>query len=94
MESTIQNRLTPSEQLDEGGALFLRAAKRFRVELDAKLRECGVSACQYFLLNTLVEHGGMTQGALSQLTGIDRTALVSIIDDIEEKNWVTRNEVP
>lgn len=73
----------------------MRAAKRFKLELDAKLRSTtGISYCEYFLLNTLEEHGGMTQGTLSQLTGIDRTAIVSVIDGLEEKNWVSRNEIP
>lgn len=91
MNAIVESRI---ERLEEGGALFLRAAKRFRVELDAKLRSTGMTACQYFLLNTLTEHGGMTQGALSQMTGVDRTALVSVIDELEEKKFVTRNEIP
>ena len=85
---------TDCRLLDDGGTLFIRAAKRFRIELDAQLRLQGVSACQYHLMNSIREHGGMTQGSLAQLTGIDRTALVSVIDELEAKEWVTRNEVP
>jgi DNA-binding MarR family transcriptional regulator len=103
MVSTIEIPTSSKEQprdsssiqlLDDGGTLLIRAAKRLRAELDAKLKPTGISACQYFLLNTLYHHGGMTQGSLSQLTGVDRTGLVSILDEIENKKWVTRNEVP
>jgi len=82
------------ESLLVDASLLVRVAKRFRNEMESHFKGTGLNSCQFWVLHRLDQHGGMTQGALSALAGVDRTALVSLLDELEEKNCVTRNAIP
>ncbi len=58
------------------------------------LAEVDLSARQAGILTMVTESGPMTQKALGDALRIDRTTMVALIDDLEDKGYVTRQRHP
>ena len=58
------------------------------------LAPIGLSARQVGILTLVIELEPMTQKALGDLLRIDRTTMVTLIDDLERKGYVTRERHP
>ena len=75
--------------------LLYRAAPRRRMTLaNQMLAEVNLSARQAGILTMVIESGPMTQKALGDALRIDRTTMVALIDDLEDKGYVIRQRHP
>lgn len=59
-----------------------------------RLEPLGLSPRAWGVLSTLVESGPLTQIELAIATGTDRTAMVYLLDDLEERRLVERERNP
>jgi MarR family transcriptional regulator, lower aerobic nicotinate degradation pathway regulator len=71
-----------------------RAAEEFHALANAMLSVLGLAARQVGILTIVCETGPMTQKALGDALRIDRTTMVSLIDDLEKKQLVRRLRHP
>jgi DNA-binding MarR family transcriptional regulator len=74
--------------------LLYRTAEASHSLANAMLEGIHLTARQVGILTLVVEHGPMTQTALSRALQIDRTTMVMLIDDLESKGRVRRRRHP
>jgi MarR family transcriptional regulator, lower aerobic nicotinate degradation pathway regulator len=74
--------------------LLYRAAEASHALANQMLAEVDLSARQAGILTMVTESGPMTQKALGDALRIDRTTMVALIDDLEDKGYVTRQRHP
>jgi DNA-binding MarR family transcriptional regulator len=65
-----------------------------RRAVDGVLAEAGLHRSQYALLAALDEFGQLSQTALSERSGLDRSDVVRWVDDLGEQQLVERSQDP
>jgi MarR family transcriptional regulator, lower aerobic nicotinate degradation pathway regulator len=93
-ESSAEPPALPPSMRDRVPFLLYRAAETSHSLANAMLAEIGLSARQAGILTMVTEVGPMTQKALGDALRIDRTTMVSLLDDLEEKGYVVRQRHP
>ena len=63
-------------------------------QLEARLAEEGQSLRTYYVLVSLAEHGQLSQQQVCDMTDIDRSDMVRLIDDLEDRKHVRRTRDP
>ena len=61
---------------------------------DGILRELELSARQVGILTLVTELEPMSQRALGETIGVDRTTMVALVDDLERRGYVERHRDP
>jgi len=84
----------PPSMRDRIPFLLYRAAEQSHSLANDMLARTGLTARQVGILTLVIEREPMTQKALGDLLRIDRTTMVSLIDDLEDKGFVERQRHP
>ena len=84
----------PPSMRDRVPFLLYRAAEASHTLANQMLAEVDLNARQAGILTMATESGPMTQKALGDALRIDRTTMVALIDDLEDKGYVTRQRHP
>jgi len=84
----------PPSMRDRIPFLLYRAAEQSHSLANDMLARTGLTARQVGILTLVIEREPMTQKALGELLRIDRTTMVSLIDDLEGKGFVERQRHP
>lgn len=79
----------PSSLLDRDGALLVIAARTGQELAGRRLAPMGLTVRLCGVLNLLAE-GPISQQALGEQLGIDRTTVVELIDELEQQGVVVR----
>jgi DNA-binding MarR family transcriptional regulator len=74
--------------------LIYRAAEESHTLANEMLAGIGLSARQVGILTMVTELVPMTQRALGDALRIDRTTMVALLDDLEERGYVERQRHP
>jgi DNA-binding MarR family transcriptional regulator len=74
--------------------LLFRASAMSLTLANEMLAPMGLNARQAGILTMVTELEPMTQRVLGDALGIDRTTMVALLDDLEEKGHVTRQRHP
>jgi len=89
-----QRDALPPSMRDRTTFLLYRAGELSHSMANDMLAPIGLSARQVGILTLVIELEPMTQKALGDLLRIDRTTMVTLIDDLERKGYVTRERHP
>ncbi len=84
----------PPSMRDRVTFLLFRAAQASHALANQMLAEVGLGARQVGILTIVTELEPMTQKALGAILRIDRTTMVSLVDDLEDKGLVLRKRHP
>jgi len=84
----------PPSMRDRVPFLLYRAAEQSHSLANDMLARMNLSARQVGILTLVIEREPMTQKALGDLLRIDRTTMVTLIDDLERKGFVVRQRHP
>lgn len=76
------------------GFLLQAAHRRFREAIVAALEGSGLNPGQLAIAGALAERGAATQRELSDLTGIEKSSMVILLDGLEREGWVERRPHP
>jgi len=81
-------------QTQRVGQLLAVAAQAAQTLATERLEPLGLSPRAWGVLSTLVESGPQTQIALATATATDRTAMVYLLDELEQRGLVERAANP
>jgi DNA-binding MarR family transcriptional regulator len=84
----------PPSMRDRVPFLLYRAAEMSHSLANQMLAEMALSARQAGILTMVTELEPMTQKALADALRIDRTTMVALLDDLEDKGYVARQRHP
>lgn len=84
----------PPSMRDRVPFLLFRASQASLSLANQMLAGIGLCARQAGILTMVTELQPMTQKALADALGIDRTTMVGLLDDLEDKGYVTRQRHP
>jgi DNA-binding MarR family transcriptional regulator len=84
----------PPSMRDRVPYLLYRASEHSHALANNMLAQVGLTARQAGILTLVIEREPMTQKALGDILGIDRTTMVALIDDLERKGLVARQRHP
>ena len=93
-EAEPQREALPPSMRDRIPFLLYRAAEQSHSLANDMLARTELTARQVGILTLVIEREPMTQKALGDLLRIDRTTMVSLIDDLEGKGFVARQRHP
>ena len=93
-QNTTGEPALPPAVANSFGFLLHKAAQKIREEFEAGLEPHGMQARQAGLLMTLDAAGTLSQHALGRLHRVDRTTMVTLIDDLEARELVQRIRDP
>src|SRR5947209_15667593 len=82
------------QRTERVGQLLFVAAQAAQTLAEERLEPLGLSARGWGVLSTLVESGPLTQIDLATALSIDRTAMVYLLDELEERGFVERVRNP
>lgn len=91
--STSENGTRPTLGGD-AGFLLARAGGRAIRGLNRALEPFGLRSRHYTVLMAAAEHGGLSQRELGDLLGIDPSAVVALVDDLQRAGFVRRDPHP
>jgi len=74
------------------GYLLMKAGHHIGLELDAALREVGVSGRELLVLSFVRSHPGLSQQDLSACLGLDPTIVVGLLDALEGRGLLRRGK--
>lgn len=83
-----------SRRTERIGQLLFVATQAAQTLATEQLRPLGLSARGWGVLSTLTESGSLTQIELATALAIDRTAMVYLLDDLEQSGLVERVRNP
>ena len=72
------------------GYLVTDVARLMRTVYDRRVRNLGLTRSQWWVLNHLFRHPGVTQSELAAILEIERATLGRLLDRLEAKGWVRR----
>ncbi len=82
---------TPIHRLDDSfGYLLSKAAERITNHHEPIFDRAGIIPKQFGILTLLKNEGQLSQIEISRRLGIDRSTMVTLIDNLERKNHVIR----
>ncbi|QYZ69615.1 MarR family winged helix-turn-helix transcriptional regulator [Neotabrizicola shimadae] len=86
------------DDLDQDLSVFLgyemkRALSLIQADLARVLGELGLRAVSFSALTVIVQTPGLTQSALADALQIERSNLVTLIDELSERNLIVRAPV-
>lgn len=84
----------PPSMRDRVPFLLYRAAEESHALANQMLAEMALSARQAGILTMVTELEPMTQKALGDALRIDRTTMVTLLDDLEDKGYLIRRRHP
>jgi MarR family transcriptional regulator, transcriptional regulator for hemolysin len=76
------------------GFLVHDVARLMRVAYDRRVRDLGLTRSQWWVLNHLYFHEGITQSALADVLDIEKPTLGRLLDRLEDKGWLERRTDP
>ncbi len=76
------------------GYLLTKAAQRYSTRLEGALADQDLTPRRFALLLALEGGGPRSQQSLGELLRIDRTTMVAVIDELEERGLVERRRDP
>src|SRR5918995_3251407 len=76
------------------GFLVHDVARLLRVAYDRRTREIGLTRSQWWVLNHLYFHQGITQSELAEVLDIEKPTLGRLLDRLEDKGWLERRADP
>ena len=76
------------------GFLLHDVARLMRVAYDRRMAPLGLTRSQWWVLNHLYFHEGISQSELAGLLDIEKATLGRLLDRLEEKGWVCRQGDP
>ena len=86
--------MLPPSMRDRVPFLLYRAAEESHALANHMLADMALSARQAGVLTMVTELEPMTQKALGDALRIDRTTMVALLDDLEDKGYVVRQRHP
>ena len=84
----------PTSILERPGALLVIAARTGQERAKARLAPLGLSVQTCGVLNLLADEGPLSQQAIGEMLGIDRTTMVDLVDELERAGIVRRERNP
>ena len=72
------------------GFLVHDVARLMRVAYDRRTKALGLTRSQWWVLNNLYFHDGITQSELADLLDIEKPTLGRLLDRLEAKGWIGR----
>ncbi|MEZ5661120.1 MAG: MarR family transcriptional regulator [Burkholderiaceae bacterium] len=76
------------------GLILHDVARLLRTNFDRRVRDLGLTRSQWWVLTHLYHQDGLTQTELSELMEIERPSLGRLLDRLEAKNWIRRDNDP
>ena len=92
--SAAEPAALPPSMRDRVPFLLFRASQASLSLANQMLAGIGLCARQAGILTMVTELQPMTQKALADALGIDRTTMVGLLDDLEDKGYVARQRHP
>lgn len=87
----MATRLSPEPEVAEfAGQLFFRLWRASNTRTTEALKTIGLTPALFGLLNVLGARDGAIQSRLSADMGIDPSAMVTLIDELEGQGWAGR----
>jgi DNA-binding MarR family transcriptional regulator len=74
------------------GYLVNDVARLMRTEYDRRVRSLGLTRSQWWVLNYLFRHPGVTQSELAAILEVERATLGRLLDRLQAKGWVRRED--
>ena len=74
------------------GFLLMDVSRLLRTVYDRRVRGLGFTRSQWWVLNFLFRHPGATQTELAALLEIERPTLGRLLDRLQRKGWVRRED--
>src|SRR5262249_54196720 len=90
MENPTDIRKMNRTFADSVGYLLGQSGRLFRERLSQALTPLGLSVYEYGILRLISLNTTMSQGVLGSQYGIDRTTMVVVVDNLEERAMVAR----
>ncbi|MDH7974183.1 MarR family winged helix-turn-helix transcriptional regulator [Sphingomonas sp. AR_OL41] len=72
------------------GFRLRRVQNQLSRDFSAKTRDWGMRAGMFSALEIIASNPGVSQAVLSEEVGLDKSAVVPLVDDLERRGWVTR----
>ncbi|MQY07535.1 MarR family winged helix-turn-helix transcriptional regulator [Actinomadura macrotermitis] len=91
---TLREELLSPELSGSVGFLLAKAAELVTADFEHALHPFGIRARDYGVLSLLHRRGALSQQQIGEAVRIDRTTMVSIIDDLEGAGLVERTRDP
>ena len=74
------------------GYLVNDVARLMRTVYDRRVRSLGLTRSQWWVLNYLFRHPGVTQSELAAILEVERATLGRLLDRLQAKGWVRRED--
>ena len=94
MNPEISQNCLPLEMLARTGVLLGRVGIAVKMETMDRFEEAGFSAYHYGVLALLDESARETQATIADALGVDRSMLVGLLDQLEERGMIERRRDP
>lgn len=94
MNPEISQNCLPLEMLARTGVLLGRVGIAVKTETMDRFEEAGFSAYHYGVLAVLEEGARETQATIADALGVDRSMLVGLLDQLEERGMIERRRDP
>jgi len=94
MNPEISQNCLPLEMLARTGVLVARVGIAVKMETMDRFEEAGFSAYHYGVLALLDESARETQATIADALGVDRSMLVGLLDQLEERGMIERRRDP
>jgi MarR family transcriptional regulator, lower aerobic nicotinate degradation pathway regulator len=94
MNPEISQNCLPLEMLARTGVLVARVGIAVKMETMDRFEAAGFSAYHYGVLAVLEEGARETQATIADALGVDRSMLVGLLDQLEERGMIERRRDP
>jgi len=72
------------------GFILNDVARLMRTAFDRRVKPLGLTRSQWWVLNHLFRHDGVTQSELADILEVEKATLGRLLDRMEAKGWVRR----